>query len=200
MTTIHFEPRTDALTDDAQDVAALIAGVARSDERAWAGLTKRYQPMVAGIARQFRLSEADVADVTQTVWLRLLEHVGRLRQPERVGGWLAATARNESLRVARQGQRTAPVDDSTFSWMADEDAADLPPVEVAERAAIVRAAVATLPGQQRDLVELLMADDRPSYVEVASSLGIAMGSIGPTRQRGLRALRAKCVAAHLTAA
>ena len=179
--------------------AELVAGAARLNPGAWEALVERYGRMVASIARSYGLSPTDAADVSQTVWLRLLEHAGRLRQPERVGGWLATTARNEALRMVRQGKRAAPVDALSFLSLVDGGSDIVPAVEAEERNDGVRAALSTLPGQQRDLLQLLMADPRPSYVEVSARLGIPMGSIGPTRQRSLRALRAKCVAAHISA-
>lgn len=166
---------------------------ARSEIGSWESLVQRYGRMVSSIARSYRLSEADVADVSQTVWMRLVEHLDRLRQPERVGGWLATTARNESLSVIRQRQRTAPVDTFDFLCLVDDSADRLPTVEAEERDCDIRAALATLPDNQQNLLKLLMADPRPSYGEVATNLGIPIGSIGPTRQRSLRALRAKCV-------
>lgn len=194
MTTIDLEPLVDPITAQEPDVAELAAGAARLDARAWEGLVNRYGRMVHSIARAHGLSEADAADVGQTVWLRLLEHRDRIRQPERVGGWLATTARNESLRVARQRQRTSPVEDLDLLGLVDDASDSVSAVEAEEQASHLRAALATLPDQQQDLLHQLMADPRPSYVEVSTRLGIPMGSIGPTRQRGLRALRSKCLA------
>jgi RNA polymerase sigma factor (sigma-70 family) len=178
-------------------VAELVAAAAgASDANAWEALVHRFGRMVFSIARSYRLSEADVADVSQTVWLRLVEHAGRLTQPERVGAWLATTTRNEALRVSRMAARTAPV--------ADPDALgpvkaydDEPPVEAEERRTLLRTAVAGLPAHQRQLAQLLMSHTRPSYEEVSASLGIPVGSIGPTRQRTLRALRSKCISASI---
>ncbi len=197
MTTIDLEPLVDPTTVQEPDVAELAAGAARSDASAWEGLVNRYGRMVHSIARAHGLSEADAADVGQTVWLRLVEHVHRIRQPERVGGWLATTARNESLRVARQRQRTSLVDDLDLLGLVDDTSDSVPAVEAEEQASLLRAALATLPCQQRDLLDQLMADPRPSYVEVSTRLGIPIGSIGPTRQRSLRALRSKCLAVRV---
>jgi len=194
MTIIDLEPLVDPTTVQEPDIAELAAGAARSDAWAWEGLVNRYGRMVHSIARAHGLSEADAADVGQTVWLRLLEHLDRIRQPERVGGWLATTARNESLRVARQRQRTSLVDDLDLLALVDDTSDSVPAVEAEEQASHLRAALATLPCQQRDLLHQLMADPRPSYVEVSTRLGIPIGSIGPTRQRSLRALRSKCLA------
>ena len=55
--------------------------------------------MVWSIARSFRLDDATAKDVSQTVWLRLVENMHRIDDPERLPGWLATTCRREALRV-----------------------------------------------------------------------------------------------------
>ena len=67
---------------------------------AWETLIERFGGLVAAIARRCRLSDADVAEVCQTTWLRLVENLDRIEQPERLGAWLATTSRRESLRIA----------------------------------------------------------------------------------------------------
>lgn len=193
MTTMQLHPVAAPAKENPADLVTAAAG---SDARAWEALLAQYSRMVGSIARSCGLSEADVADVRQTVWLRLLEHVGRLRNPERVGSWLATTTRNEAMRLARQRRLTTPME-GVDALAADEPSDCGSRVETDERRTQVRALVATLPVRQQALLEQLMADPQPSYAEIATSLGIPVGSIGPTRQRSLRTLRAKCVAAHL---
>ena len=196
MTTIQLDSgysRTTGMAADLTD-GELAVAAAGSVPGAWEALTARYGRTIAGIARRHRLSEADVADVTQTVWLRLVEHLDRLREPQHVGAWLKTTARNEALRVARQRQRTSPVEDFDALGLQDETSDRLSPVEVEERDSSVRALVAGLPRHERAILQLLMSDPQPSYREVSENLGIPVGSIGPTRQRSLRALRHRCLA------
>src|SRR5262245_21077918 len=83
----------------------LVRSAADGDQEAWDALVDRFAGLVWSIARSHRLSPADAADVSQTTWLRLVEHLGRIRDPERVGAWLAATARHECLRVIRHTGR-----------------------------------------------------------------------------------------------
>ena len=59
----------------------------------------------------FKLVESDAADVAQTTWLRLLEHIDRIEYPDRVGSWLAATARNECLRSLAARKRVVLAND-----------------------------------------------------------------------------------------
>ncbi|HET6685932.1 MAG TPA: sigma-70 family RNA polymerase sigma factor, partial [Jiangellaceae bacterium] len=81
----------------------LVRDAAGGDQGAWNQLVDRYSRLVWAVARGHRLAHADSADVFQTTWLRLVEHLGRLRDPEQLAGWLSTTARHESLRVLRLG-------------------------------------------------------------------------------------------------
>ena len=79
-------------------VAGLVRRAAEGDRRAWEGLVDQYARLIWSITADFKLTESDAADVAQTTWLRLLEHIDRIEYPDRLGSWLAATARNECLR------------------------------------------------------------------------------------------------------
>src|SRR5690242_10417658 len=83
---------------DSFDVAALVRRAADGDRMAWERLVSQYERLIWSITVEFKLGESDAADVSQTTWLRLLEHIDRIQHPDRVGSWLAATARNECLR------------------------------------------------------------------------------------------------------
>ena len=78
------------------------------------------------VGRRHRLSAADAADVSQTTWLRLVEHLERIENPERIGAWLATTARHESLRVLRLANRQIPAPNEHFIDLtrADERGVD----------------------------------------------------------------------------
>src|SRR5207248_2190961 len=107
-------------------IEELLHAAAEGDERAWAEIVDRFSGLVWATARAHRLSAADAADVTQTTWLRLVEHLGRIREPEGLGAWLATTARHECLRLLRLGSRMLPTDDLELP-------ADGPAVELDER-------------------------------------------------------------------
>ena len=83
---------------DSSDVATLVRRAAEGDRKAWERLVSQYERLIWSITVEFKLVESDAADVAQTTWLRLLEHIDRIQHPDRVGSWLAATARNECLR------------------------------------------------------------------------------------------------------
>jgi RNA polymerase sigma factor (sigma-70 family) len=178
------------------DTARLVAAAAGGDRVAWQGLVGHFSGLVWSITRAHRLADADAADVFQTTWLRLAEHIGSIEHPERVGAWLATAARRECLQSLRASARTVPVDDMTrldrgAGGRPTEDAvlAAEQEREDAERAAALWRALARLPARCYELLRVLMASPKPSYAEVAAALGLPVGSIGPTRARCLDKLR-----------
>jgi RNA polymerase sigma factor (sigma-70 family) len=146
--------------------------------------------MVWAIARRHRLSDADAADVSQTTWLRLVEHLDRIENPERIGAWLATTARHESLRVARLSTRQVPAPQEEFGEVARNDDK---PVDAAlladERDRQLWDLVSGLPLRCQLLLQVLTDDSPLSYVEIGEVLNMPTGSIGPTRARCLAHLR-----------
>ena len=168
---------------------ALVKEAADGDQQAWDTLVSRFNGLVWSVARGHRLSSSDAADVVQTTWLRLVEHLDRIRDPQRVGSWLATTARNESLAVIRKAKRAMPTDD-TYLDVADPAA---PAVDQrvldAERDRSLLRALALLSERCSRLLRILMASPPPSYDEVGAALDMPIGSIGPTRARCLDKLR-----------
>jgi len=172
------------------DVAELVRRAAGGDKRAWEGLVDQYARLIWSITVNFKLTESDAADVVQTTWLRLLEHIDRIEHPDRVGSWLAATARNECLRSLAAQKRVVlgHDDDALDDAMSHEPEID-ERLLADERAQTVRDALARLPRRWQRLLELLMADPPTSYTEISDELGLPIGSIGPTRGRCLARLR-----------
>lgn len=160
------------------------------DQIAWDALVSRFTALLWRIARANHLSPADAADVVQTTWLRLVEHSDRIAEPERLGSWLATTARRECIRVLRRTNRERPHPDDHEAFEAIEDEAR-PDDRLLreERATLLWSAVATLPDRAQRLLQVLMADPPPSYDDIAAALGMPLGSIGPTRARSLARLR-----------
>jgi RNA polymerase sigma factor (sigma-70 family) len=173
-----------------EEVTRLVRAAAEGDHQAWHSLVGRYVALLWSIAFRHGLNESDAADVVQNTWLRLFEHIHEVREPARVGSWLATTAQRESLRLVAQHQRVVPsADETTF------DGADLlqAPVDEAllarEQVAEARAALDTLPPTWRSLVEALTQEPPLTYEEIVTELGVPIGSIGPTRGRSVRRLR-----------
>ncbi len=186
--------------DDRPVVSALVSAAALGDPRATEALIQRYSGLVWSIAWGYRLNGADAADVSQVVWLRLIENIGRIRQPGSVGAWLASVTRHECLRVLRHAEREVVVADSLD---LDERASD-GEIDFAllseERDAALREAFDCLPPRWRSLLEVLMDTPLASYEQVAETVGMPIGSIGPTRQRCLERLRSAPVLLELAAA
>ncbi len=173
------------------DVARLVNRAGAGDTRAWGRLIDRYGRLIWSITRDFKLAESDAADVSQTTWMRFVEHIDRLEHPDRAGSWLAATARNECLRCLASRRRLVLAHEDVVLDGPAEPAAEVDEgLLAAERAAIVRAAVAHLPQRWQRLMELLMADPPVPYAKISVELGLPVGSIGPTRSRCLARLRA----------
>jgi len=180
-----FDPEVTQL-----DIARLLRRAGAGDTLAWERLIDKYGRLIWSITREFKLVESDAADVFQTTWMRLIEHIDRIEQPDRVGSWLAATARNECLRCLSSHKRLVLAhEDVVLDGPADHGAEIDEGLLAEERAAVVRAAMAHLPRRWQRLMELLMADPPASYAQISNELGLPVGSIGPTRGRCLARLR-----------
>ena len=171
------------------DNATLLARVAEGDQSAWRRLVEEYDRLVRSVAASFRLQPADVHDVAQTTWMRLLQNHRTIRDPERLAGWLAVTASRESLAVLRKASRNRllPTVDET------PDPTVGPESSVADRdeARDLWAAVAELSPRHRRLLVALFREELDSYNDVATRCAMPIGSIGPTRARALSRLRDK---------
>jgi RNA polymerase sigma factor (sigma-70 family) len=178
------------------DVGALVRAAAGGDQQAWSVLVDRYAKLVWAIARNHRLCADDASEVSQTTWLRLSEHIDRLQDPSKVGGWLATTARHESLRVLRAAGRQIPMSD-------DMPELDGPAVEIddallrSERDSLLWLAFSHLPARDQALLRLLVSDPMPSYEEISAAMGMPVGSVGPTRARCLERLRREAAVVEL---
>jgi RNA polymerase sigma factor (sigma-70 family) len=187
-------------SEDRIAVSTLVAAAAGGDRHATEALIVQFSGLVWSIAWGYHLSASDAADVSQVVWLRLVENVGRIRAPGSVGAWLASVTRHECLRLLRRRQREVS---TAEEWELDERST-LDDIDLAllshERDAAIRQAFECLPPRWRTLLEVLMEAPLASYEEVAEALGMPIGSIGPTRQRCLERLRSAPQLIELTAA
>jgi RNA polymerase sigma factor (sigma-70 family) len=91
---------------DDPSVVALVLRAVEGDQRAWDEIVERYAPLVYAICTRHRLRSHDIEDVGQTVWLLLVEHLGKLREPAALPGWLATTTARECLRVIKAAARS----------------------------------------------------------------------------------------------
>jgi RNA polymerase sigma factor (sigma-70 family) len=166
----------------------LLALAAGGDQGAWNELVDRFGQMVWSIARSFRLDEATAKDVSQTVWLKLVENCDRIADPERLPGWLATTCRREALRVKGLRERTIPTD---FEFDLEDDSPGLETMLVEDdEARQVVIAFRMLGEDCQQLLRLLSVEPALSYEEISEIVGRPVGSLGPTRARCLDRLKA----------
>lgn len=176
------------------DNAALLSACRAGDPEAWEHLIRRYQRLIYAIPRRAGLSEEDAGEVFQRVCIVLFRNLERIDRPERLGAWLATTARRESWRQLRGLRVAESLDQSDDDGEAMQvaDGALLPDevLDQLERQQEVRLAVRELNERCRRLVILLFYQpEPPSYAAIAAALGVPEGSIGPTRARCLRKLQ-----------
>lgn len=171
------------------DLNDLVQRARDGQDEAWEQLVECFSGLVAAIARSFRLSPSDAADIAQTTWLRLFESIDRIRQPLALGAWIATTARRECLRLLRAGDREVPSED--LDRCAEQRAFAVPEHRMlrAEERSTVRAAVCELPDRHRHLLSTMLTSPTPSYQAISDTLDMPVGSIGPTRVRALERLR-----------
>jgi RNA polymerase sigma factor (sigma-70 family) len=173
------------------DLRSLVRASVDGDEGAWNELVRRHAHLVIAVTRQYRIPPVDAQDISQTVWLRLVEHLADIREPAAIPSWIITTTKHECLRLLRSGGRTVPVDplNGRVLDQSADDGVDGHLLD-AERHQALRDGLAELAPHQRELLALLAADPPPPYAEISRRLGIPIGSIGPTRSRILEKLRA----------
>jgi RNA polymerase sigma factor (sigma-70 family) len=190
-----------AVSARSEQLSLLVQGAACGDRACWDALVERFGGLVWSVARGFGTPRADAAEISQTTWLRLAEHINRIEHPERVGAWLVTTTRRECLRQRRLRGREVFV---------DEDQLELEPrvaprasgewrVLAEERDAALWCCFEQLPERSRTLLLMLLSDPPIPYAEIAEALDMPIGSIGPTRSRILATLRRRVEAAGVAA-
>jgi RNA polymerase sigma factor (sigma-70 family) len=183
---------TDGSWPDSDPVPGWVKAAAAGDQEAWDLLVDRFGGLVWAICREHRLSDSDAADTVQLTWLRLLENLDRIRDPQRLAGWLATTCRRECLAVLRKSKTTIPTgDDFLDVVMGGSGAADQPVLATEQRAILWQAFARLSDWCQRVLRALILEaeDGPPSYQLVAAQLQTPVGGLGPTRARCLSQLR-----------
>ena len=175
-----------------RSVAELLAAASLGEQAAWEGLVERYLPMVFSMIRDARLSDKDAEDVSQTVWLRLVEQLDVIRDARALARWLSVATRHEVLAVlgTKRGGHGAPRPPGwSFGRQFDSEVPDGEQM-VAELGSALRAGLAQLGPESREMLLLLMADPPIGDAEISRRLAIPIESIGSTMSRSLAQLRA----------
>jgi RNA polymerase sigma factor (sigma-70 family) len=198
-TLTRIEPARPDLARLGAEDAALVARCRSGDGAAWSALVKRHQRLVYAIVMRLGLDEHSAADVFQTVFSRLVTHLPRIAEPERLQGWIAVTAKREALLQLRRSRRTV-----SMSRDSDDDESDAPDWDFVDTSPLpgdaldelqqldrLRHGLDRLDERSRTLLLLLFRadDEKIPYDEVARQMGMSIGSIGPTRARCLEKLR-----------
>lgn len=184
-----------AFDSDATD-AALVRACQRGDATAWEMLVNRYQRLIYTIPRRAGLDDDQCSEVFQHTFAALVEHLDRLDQPERVRAWLVTTARRKVQRLLQKSGHTQPLIDEASEAEHEtptvlSDPSPLPDEIIAEleEQHLVRTALAKLDDRCRQLLTLLFYRPEPlPYEQIAATVGVPIGSIGPTRARCLQKL------------
>jgi RNA polymerase sigma factor (sigma-70 family) len=184
--TIDYTP---AGTTDS--TACLLLRVCDGDPAAWKEIVCRYGKLVSTTVRSFHLQEADTLDAVQTTWLRLAENAHQVQFPEKLGGWLATTARRECLHILRQAKPSPNLPNMTPETVVEPSVGPEQRAVDADTARTLWNLVAELSPRRKTLLRALFTNSSRSYAEVARTTGIPPGAIGPTRARALQQLRDK---------
>ena len=170
--------------------AQLLERARHRDAAAWEEIVHRLGNLVWSVTRSHFLDYSDAVDVSQTVWLKLVEHLDKIRDPDRLGLWLVVTARNECLKLMKSRNRWTPTDVDDIARQLDADLeAPTDALVLDEETRRMARALEMVPERCRSLLRMLACDPAPSYQEISDALDIAIGTIGPRRQRCLANLR-----------
>ncbi|MER6827892.1 sigma-70 family RNA polymerase sigma factor [Streptosporangium sp. NPDC000563] len=181
-----------------------IDAVPVDDQAAWDALVTRFTGLLWSAVRAYDLSPADAADAVQGTWLRLLESLHTIRDPDRIGSWLFTTAKREASLLSRRhrGERlVADLSDGEHAWSAPAGAAHADPalaVLSADEGRRLWQAVDEMHEPCRSLFRLMATAPDAGVHQLAGRLGMPSGSYGPTRGRCLNRLRTMLIAREAT--
>lgn len=165
------------------------------DETALEELVRALSPVLWQVVRATGLDRAQAEDVVQTTWLALVKGADTISTPQAVAGWLCTTARREAWRVSKKDKRETATEDETLAPALPHADSPEHAVVLADDHALLLACLERLNERCRRLLRIVAAGARPDYQEISRTLGMPIGSIGPTRARCLDKLRDELVLA-----
>jgi RNA polymerase sigma factor (sigma-70 family) len=171
-------------------IASLLDATRDGSEEALGQIVAELSPLLWQVARSAGLDPGNAEDVLQTVWLRLVAHLGDIHDSAALTGWLVTTARREAWRVRAEGRRQLPTDRDQFAELPDQGPGSEEQAILGDQRRTLWAAVGQLSARCQELLRIVAFAPRPDYAAVAAALGMPVGSIGPTRGRCLAKLRA----------
>ena len=172
------------------DDTRLVKECLDGNEEAWSLLIDKYKALIYSIPVKYGLPPHEAADVFQSTCVELVTRLPELREPKALPKWLMQVAHHQCYRVKRQAQRVISRDAEPDLPEPETPAVAEGLVHQTQEEQMLREAMQNLTPQCRKLVELLFFETpaRP-YAEVAAELGLALGSIGFTRQKCIERLR-----------
>jgi RNA polymerase sigma factor (sigma-70 family) len=173
---------------DSQLIDACLAG----HETAWAVLIERYSRLIYTIPLRFGFSKVIADEIFQETCLILLEGLETLQDRQRISSWLMTVTRRACIQRMRQPPPTvaSPLPDEVkeVDSTIEEDLLRL------EQRHLVQQALANLSTRDQQLLRALFFEEpRPPYEEIAQTLGVSVGSIGPLRARSLKRLQQEII-------
>jgi len=188
MTPVMFKPPKKVSI--ARDDTRLVKECLKGDEEAWSALIEKYKALIYSIPVKYGLPPHEAADVFQATCMELLTRLPELREPRALPKWLMQVAHHQCYRWKQQQQRIVSRDADAHTPEPAIPAIADSLVQQTQEEQMLREALASLTPQCRRLVELLFLETPPRpYAEVAAELGLALGSIGFTRQKCSERLR-----------
>jgi RNA polymerase sigma factor (sigma-70 family) len=170
--------------DNTSLVAAALAGGSEG-RRAWDELVRANSRAVWKVVWVLGLTKDERDDVFQCTWMRAVERLHQLREPDKLHVWLMIIARHEAEAMLRRKARLVPTADVEEEWVPPIDS-EL--VERDERYRIARAALARMTAECRALVRLLTVEEM-SYRDIEEVMGWALGGTAIRRARCLDKIR-----------
>ena len=181
-------PKTSRKMDISRQDHLLVQDCLHGNQEAWSALIDKYKNLIFSIPIKRGFPRDDAADIFQTVCLALVSELPRLREPRALPAWLIQTTSHKCFQWQDKSWRSTKLQEEMLSGGSPKVPEEL--LAELQREQIVRDAVSELSAQCRRLVELLFYHVPPSsYDDLAVSLEIPKGSVGPTRIRCLEKLR-----------
>ena len=168
---------------------SLVARIAVGDDRALRMVYERYSPLVYGLARRVTASTAHAEEITQEVFVYLWQNPDRF-DAERgtLRAFLGALTHRRSVDEVRRSTRRVAREDRVGTDATTLEMFDVGDgIERSQTAERVRAAVSSLPDQQREAV-LLAYFGGCTFRQVAERLGIPEGTAKSRLRLGLSKL------------
>jgi len=210
MTTTELPTRTTTCVHHETDLTELVTGARAGCPTCWREIVDRFDDRLQRQARAKGADRPTAADAVQQTWLAAVMNIEALRNAGALGGWLHSILHRECLKMLSLRSRETPhvnetklnecMSDCRTIMMRTEPQSPEEQVLSKEQRMLVHRAIRRLSRRDRDLLMLLVAEPRLPYTEISRRLGMAIGSIGPTRARCLDRLRAELTALGIQSA